>query len=567
MKKLVLTILSAVISCSFLSADVFACTGVYAGPSTTANGSVYMGRSEDLHPDYAKQFIIVPAADHKSGDCLEDDYGFSVPYPSHTLRYSAVMDDPSEYSGLTKIPYAEAGINEKGVCVSASISTHFNRAVLEADPLTSNGITEISMTSYVLQSAESARDGVQILAECIDTYGHGNSTPGDPEGTEVSTVLIADSEETWVFEAVSGHQYAATKLSDDTVAVLPNVIMTQQINVSDENVIVSDGLISTAKAGGFYASDVEGDNEIHVAKSYSAGYDYGTSYRFYYGAHILNQSLADSLDVVPKPVSDTSGIYPNADVEKEAIGPFYLQFEPSDTVTGTIGLMTLWDVLGSHGEGTPYETTSWNVNTDGEPMRSIGTYTQNEEHIFEIRKDDSIPTSVTAVEWLAMAPSEFSVYVPFYTAAMTETPEAYTTETYLDFDPESIYWLFNEIGNTGNGHYYRVDQNGAYYDRYGEKVDTATAEAVLDYLADEEFVEGIRQSMKTAQKEVIAKFDTDDQAIRKLAESGTEEEVTAMANKLAVENADLVKEIASEQLSEIDGKVSEFIATLDPADE
>ena len=498
--------------------------------------------------------MIIPAADHGPEEYLEDDYGFRAPYPSHTLRYSVIMDDPSEYSGRTKIPFAEAGINEKGVSVSATVSTYFNKKVLEADPLTQGGITEISMASYILQSAETARDGVEILAECIETYGHGNSDMGNPESAEVSTVLIADREETWVFEVLSGHQYAAVRLSDDTVSLLPNVILTGQINVSDENIIASDGLISTAKQGGFYVSEVEGEDEIHVGKSYSEGYNAYISYRFYYGAYILNRELAEMTDVVPRPVSETEDLYPNASVEEEAPGPFYLQFEPSDQVRGTIDLMTLRDVLASHGEGTPYETTSHNENAAGELMRSIGTYRQNEEHIFEIRKDTSIPLSVSTIEWLALAPSEFSIYVPFYAGAMTETPAVYTTDTPGSFDPDSVYWLFNEIGNAGNGRYYRMGEDGLYRDRDGQTVDAEKAEAVLKLLEDEGLAEELRRFMTTTQEELNEKFAADDKAIVELAMTGTEEEVTRMANELAVENAELVKSIVDKKLSETDAK-------------
>ena len=223
---------------------------------------------------------------------LADDHGFCAPYPAHTLRYSAVIDNPSVYSGQTPLPYAEAGTNEKGVSVSATVSTYFNEKVREIDPLTLGGLTEMSMTSYILQSAESARDGVRLLADCIDRYGHGNSKADTPDYREVSTVFIADREETWIFEVVSGHQYVATRLSDNTVSLIPNAMMTGQINIRDSNVISSPGLISTAKAGGFYVSDTKGEDEINVARSYSEGYAGYSSYRYYYGAYVLNRELA-----------------------------------------------------------------------------------------------------------------------------------------------------------------------------------------------------------------------------------------------------------------------------------
>lgn len=561
MRRVLAVLLIMVVFLSVFPSSALACTGVYAGGDTTANGSTYVGRSEDFGPNYGKQFVIVPAADHEDGEMFEDDYGFSAPYPSHTLRYSAVMDDPSEYDGLTIIPFGEAGINEKGVSVTATVSTYFNEHVWAVDPLTSNGLTELSMASYILQSAETAMDGVRILADCIDTYGHGNSDIGNPEYREVSTVMISDQKETWVFEIVSGHQYVATRLSDDTVSVLPNAIMTQQINVTDENVIASPGLVSTALEGDFYVTDVEGENEINVAKSYAEGYSAYASYRFYYAAYILNRPLAEETDVVPRPVAELSHLYPYASVEEEAVGPFYLEYAPSEDCKGTIDLMTLRQVFASHGEGTAYETTSKNENADGVLMRAIGTYRQNEEHIFEVRRDSSIPVSVCTIEWLAMAPSEFSVYVPFYTAAMTEVPDSYTTETPDDFDPDSIYWLFNEIGNAGNGGYYRLDDSGVYHDRYGNEIDTATAEAVLAYLSDSAFIEDLHAYMNSVQEDVNGKAAADDEAIIALARTATDEEVSAKANALAEENAAFILGIASNKLTEIDNLVSAYIAS------
>ena len=558
-KRAVIILLALTVWASLFPVNALACTGVYAGGGTTENGSIYLGRSEDFGPDWVKQFVIVPAADHAPDEMLKDDYGFCVPYPAHTLRYSAVMDDPAEYSGLTVIPFGEAGINEKGVAVSTTVSTYFNEKVQAVDPLTSGGLTEMSMASYILQSEGSAADAVLLLADCIDRYGHGSTEPDDPDYREVSTVLIADREETWVFEIVSGHQYVATRLSDDTVSLLPNDIMTQQVNVRDENVIASPGLISTAKDGGFYVTDIEGDDEIHVAKSYSQGYSQYSSYRLYYGASILNRELADGMDVVPKPIAEISDQFPNASVEEAAVGPFCLEYAPSDAVRGRISLMTLKQVLASHGEGTAYETTARDENSDGVPMRSIGTYRQNEEHVFEIRRDPAIPATVSTIEWLAMGPSEFSVYVPFYASVMTETPDGYTSESTQTFDPESIYWLFNELGNAGNGSYYRMDDSGAYYDRNGNAVDAETAQAVLQFLSDSELIHDLHDDMNRAQEELNAKAAADDERMIALAESASDEEVAAMANQLANENAEYIKRIASEKLTEIDNAVSAYI--------
>ncbi|MBR2794895.1 MAG: C69 family dipeptidase [Solobacterium sp.] len=559
-KEMISACLCLSVSVSLFSLNVFACTAVYAGEETTENGSVFMGRSEDYGPDYVKQFVIVPSQDHEPGEMLEDDYGFRAPYPAHTLRYSAIMDDPSMYSGKTVIPYAQAGTNEKGVSVTATASTYYNDRVRETDPPVSGGLCEITMASYILQSAESAADGVRLLAECIDTYGHGIA-PDASAANEVSTLLIADPKETWVFEIVSGHQYVATRMSGDTVFLCPNAIMTQQIDIHDENIIASSGLISTAKEAGFYCSDIEGEGLINVAKSYSEGFDAHTATRCYYGAEILNRDIAQNMDIELVKNSELKAQYPFASLEKGALGPFPFQYRPSEALMGRISLMTLRNVLSSHGEGTAYETTSRNVNAEGVSMRSIGTYRQNEEHLFEIRRNRGLSAKVCTIEWLALGPAEFSVFVPFYTAALRHTPDAYSTESTEAFDPESLYWLFNELGNAGNGAYYRKDKNGIYHDRYKTEVDAETAEAVLSYLKDIGLAGQLHAYMTEKQEEMNGKAASDDAVMIALSQSGTEEELETAAEKFAEENAAYAKRIASEKLAEIDAEVKAFLET------
>ena len=130
----------AIVLASAATVNALACTGIYAGSDVTDDGSVYVGRSEDFGPSYNKIFEVVPAADHESGEMLvENWYGeadFAMPYPAHTLQYS-IMRDVREVWGIEDdtIPYAEAGVNECGVCVSATVSTYHNDKITAIDPL------------------------------------------------------------------------------------------------------------------------------------------------------------------------------------------------------------------------------------------------------------------------------------------------------------------------------------------------------------------------------------------------------------------------------------------------
>lgn len=69
-----------------------ACCGLYVGSGQSANGSTYVGRSEDIGKLYDKVFEVRPAADHAEGEVYEDTYGFSMPYPAHTYRYTVMRD-------------------------------------------------------------------------------------------------------------------------------------------------------------------------------------------------------------------------------------------------------------------------------------------------------------------------------------------------------------------------------------------------------------------------------------------------------------------------------------------
>ena len=500
----------AIVLASAAAVNALACTGIYAGSDVTDDGSVYVGRSEDFGPSYNKIFEVVPAADHEPGEMLVENWNgeadFSMPYPAHTLQYS-IMRDVREVWGVEDdtIPYAEAGMNECGVCVSATVSTYHNEKITAIDPLCwdegefeyFSGISEYAMGSVILQSARTAREGVEILAAVIDEYG----------AAECNAIFIADANEVWYFEIVSGHQYAAIKLDTGKVSVVPNMMMLDQIDVTDENVVASRDLITVAKAAGsYYTEEPDNENSIHVAKSYSEGYPAHSSYRAWMGMNVLNAELAATVD--PDPVSGNPAT-PNAD-RASASGPFELQFDPAASLGGKINLKTMIQVLQSRGEGTKYNA--------GDGYYPIGNAYQAEDHIFQIRQN--LPASIAAIQWQAMGPAEFSIFIPYYTAALTQTPEIYHNES-MDFTYDSMYWVFDELAALCN-----------------ENRDTNVDEVVKAYFSD------VQDSLIAQQKLV-------DEQMQKLAGSDPDA-VSAKAEELANSIAAQVYAIALQTLREVE---------------
>ena len=264
-----------------------------------------------------------------------------MPYPEHTYQYTLAKDPPLFGDG--EEPYAEVGINENEVAMTATVSTYYNDKAKAADPLVDTGICELSMGSILLGQAKTARDGVELLGEIVEKYGSG----------ECNTIMISDPNEAWYMEIVSGHQYAAIKLPEDQVAAIPNMMLLGTVDVTDtENVIASEGLVSLAEENGFLKTE---DGMIHVTQTYGAeNPGKGQLTRLWQGTYYLNHEKGEGLSIEPS----EDGVY----------GPYDLLFTP-DKKFSTQDIMKF---LAYRGEGTKMD---FNVN---ESIYAIGNKNQAE---------------------------------------------------------------------------------------------------------------------------------------------------------------------------------------------
>ncbi|MEG1637998.1 MAG: C69 family dipeptidase, partial [Erysipelotrichaceae bacterium] len=87
---------------------------------------------------------------------------FTMPYPEKTYRYTMVRDDEAKES------FAEAGFNENGVAVTATVSTGAKSEVKTADPFIDTGITEEDLGTVLLSQSTSAKNAIEILAGILD---------------------------------------------------------------------------------------------------------------------------------------------------------------------------------------------------------------------------------------------------------------------------------------------------------------------------------------------------------------------------------------------------------------
>lgn len=149
--------------------SALACTQMYMGKDLTADGNTYYGRAEDYRKRYLKHFGIEPS--HGPGHTYSSDEStFVYTSTKTTYRYTYVRDHPSQWDERWDA-YSEAGINEKGVSCSATLTTYMNADAEAADPLTNTGIGEYSYASVVLGESATAREGVELLGKIIDEQG------------------------------------------------------------------------------------------------------------------------------------------------------------------------------------------------------------------------------------------------------------------------------------------------------------------------------------------------------------------------------------------------------------
>ena len=246
-KKIAAAVIVTVTTLSMVC-SASACTALYVGSDLTEDGTAMFGRIEDLGTnDYNKLYYVSAAGKHKAGELYNGCYGFSYTFTHDSYSYTARRDDnalgvcPDCDGTHDHTPYEEAGTNEKGVMVSATETLYGMKTVLAEDPYVDNGIEEAEITTVLLSEAATAREGVALLTSIYDTTGAAGG----------SGVFIADQNETWFVENLTGHTYIALKLSSSVAFMQPNVAAIGKIDLDDtENVVASANLVEVAQKAG-----------------------------------------------------------------------------------------------------------------------------------------------------------------------------------------------------------------------------------------------------------------------------------------------------------------------------
>ncbi|MEF9960730.1 MAG: C69 family dipeptidase [Niameybacter sp.] len=378
-----------------VSINVFACTGVVVGKDATEDGSIIIGRTEDIGAAYNKNFVVVPATTYKQGKLFEDLNGFKIEQPQRAYKYTMIPDVAEHEDGI----YAAAGMNEQGVAMTATVSAAINDEIKVLDPLVETGIREAAIPSVVLPRIKTAREGVQVLGEIVEKHG----------SAEGNIILFADKNEAWYMEILSGHQWAAVKVPDDMYAVIPNAFMLGYIDLEDtKNVMASKDVINMPKEKGLLKNH---EGKFHLALTYGTEMSEGNRLRAWGGQHFFSPSQNVALDT-----------------------PAFDLFMKADDKIAVDEVMDL--------QRYRYEGTENDVNLpENKGKRAIGTEAQAECHIIQMKKE--YPKEVGGLMWMAMGNAEHSVFLPTF-GGITETHEAYKVPG-VNYNQDAAYWTFRGL--------------------------------------------------------------------------------------------------------------------------
>ena len=391
---------------------VSACTGFIIGKDLTTDGSTHYGRTEDLEPNHNKNFVVRERKYNKAGDKFVDETnGFSFDLPAVSYKYTAVPDVTPE-QGV----FDEAGFNEEGVSISATVSASANDDIQKVDPYVKDGIAESALTSVVLPHVKTAKEGVELLAKIVREKG----------AAEGNIVTIADKTGVWYMEILSGHQYAAIKFPDDKYAVFPNTFFLGSVDKNDtENTILSADLEKIAQDAGTYK---EINGSFHVAQSYNPPLAEADRSRVWSGIKALD---------------------PNADVQYDDE-----YFELMHSTSDKLSLRDAMNLQRNRLEGTDFKPQD-QMELDGkgipdktkaDPVYKYPISNPNvmEAHIFQLK--ENLPASTGGgILWLAMGSPRNAPYLPYY-GNISNTSQPYQ-EMSTAYNENSWYWTVSRIND------------------------------------------------------------------------------------------------------------------------
>jgi dipeptidase len=208
------------------------CFSVVVGKKASLDGSVMFAHNEDAEAP-AVNLYKVPRGAHNNGEQE------SLPYL---------------WLNVTTCDMCATYVNESGVVIGSDACPS-----REDTPELTNGGILFWLRRLAIERAQTAREAVKIAGGLISELGYADGG---------RTYIIADPNEAWILAAVHGKHWAAARVPDDKVVVIPNCFTIQQVDLGDTlNFLGSADIIDYAGKRGWY--DPARDGAFDFSRAYS----------------------------------------------------------------------------------------------------------------------------------------------------------------------------------------------------------------------------------------------------------------------------------------------------------
>jgi len=464
-----------IICLSFASAeenviDNQGCTVIGVGKNATVDGSVITS-----HTDCCSEcrVHVVPGRTFKKGDMAPVYWGM-VHFGRDDERAGRPLTDYGKVIGT--IPQAEktytyfhtgySQFNEHQLAIGES--TCSQREELATPYI--EGVTRQIMTIeqaqvFALQRCKTAREAIELITALVEKYGFLPSCGG------AEALCIADPQEVWVLEIFSvgpdwepdsgepGALWAARRVPDDHVTVIPNYVRIREIDLTDPDFMASSNYMQFAIDHSWY--DPQSGKPFVWQEAYAPPIREGSLSRLY----LVYSDLAPNLKPWPRrKISGPTGsstMYRQG-YEGAAFYPFSIKPERKLSVQDIFAFQrsvakgTIYDMEADRAWLVPrgkdrFVKSPLATPFPGYPLMELLRITSHRNiaahgygMVAQLR--DALPDPIGGVYWFYVDNPYVSTYVPIY-AGVQEISPLYKTYDIQKFDENSARWAVDFVDN------------------------------------------------------------------------------------------------------------------------
>lgn len=373
------------------------CFAIVVGRSASVDGSVLFGHNEQNVDRQIINYRRIPRIRYQHGDTIRLKNGGAVPAPAEAWSYL--------WTEMPGMEFSDNYFNEHGVAIAGNgcpTRQDSHEELVARGEITDGGIGYM-LPRLIAMQARTAREGVDIAGHLLDQFGY--TATG-------RSLIIADSQESWVMAISRGKRWMAKRVPDDQVVVIGNShVVGEEAEIENPDLVLhSAGLVEYATKRGWH--DPTSGRSFSFLSAFRAPANEGIMEQVH--GCCARQWHAQGLLTGEHAPLPPGGELPFAVTPKERLS-----------------VQSVAAILRSHLDNIDYDyQRESSVGSPHHPediidfsfARTACNIATQESAIFHLRS--WLPVKIGCIAWRAASVPCISVYTPWY-SSIAETPAAF----------------------------------------------------------------------------------------------------------------------------------------------